>query len=74
MGGHYGTIRNTETGERVEINYHDGVNVYGDKDEGPYTLRLFRACGDGTLYEYMPDGKFGDVRWEWVTDQEGSEA
>lgn len=66
MGGYYGTIWNTETGERVEINYHDGVNVYGDKDEGPYRLRLFRAIGDGTLYEYKPDGTLGDVRWEWI--------
>ena len=74
MSGFYGTIWNPETGERVDINYSDGFNVYGDKDEGPDKLRLFRDYGDRRLYEYGPDGRLGDVRWEWVTDQEGSEA
>jgi hypothetical protein len=63
---------NTETGERVEINYGDGFNVYGD--ESPlFPSRLFEACCDGRLYEYGADGKLGDVRWEWVTEPEGSE-
>lgn len=64
MSGYYGTIRNTETGERVELDYCDWLNVYGD--EGPFPSRLFRDYGDGTLYEYTPDGTLGDVRWEWI--------
>lgn len=69
MSGYYGTVRNTETGERVEINHSDGFSLHGDK--GPFPSRLFRDYGDGRLYEYMPDGKPGDVRWEWVTEPEG---
>ena len=68
MSGHYGTVENTETGERVVINYSDGFKLHGDVS--PFPARLFEDYGDGRLYEYGPDGKIGDVRWEWVR-QEG---
>jgi len=72
MSGYYGTIRNTETGERVEINYRNEFYVYGDK---PRPSRYFLTSADGRLLEYDGlGGTLGDVRWEWVTDQEGSEA
>ena len=62
------TIERVDTGERLTLKYHDGFTGYST--ESVYEGRTFEDYGDGRLYEYGPDGKIGDVRWEWVR-QEG---